>query len=581
MTNKLPLIAVLMLISGWSIAQCVTPNTANNLFLSATDTSISVYFDSTATANEYLGIVSTNTLSANPVDGTTYSIGSTIGGGTVVYKSSNYVFKIDNRTPGVTYRIYVFSVKKACGAGEPKYSAASLSGSIQTFSGGRGIPTGYYNTVGSLTCAPLKTALYNIIKPTVANPDPTYKGILGASQLTDGRRNDNNTQFIVWDQYSDNPTGAEAYEYTFGSPYQDRGLLGNNEGERYNREHTFPQAWFGGQVEPMYSDQFIVYPSDKKMNGLRANFPYGSVGTATYTSANGSKLGASNFAGYVGTVFEPINTYKGDLARANFYVVTAYENLVAGWQNNTDANAALDGTAYPAYDAWYIKQLYQWHIQDPVSQKEIDRNNSLYMIQGSRNPYIDHPEYVALVWQCTGLLPVTLIDFKATRYHNQVNLSWFATRESQFSRYVVERSNDGLHFNSIGSILGSNLANYRFTDVQPPASQTVFYRLRLVDVDGRSDYSKIVSLRLYDAVSNALLYPNPARDILQVRLKNATTGNGKLSVLDITGRILQQQTVPAQTNSLQIDVRRLPAGKYVIELVAEDQLLHDSFLIVR
>ena len=573
-------ITVAFLQLGWS--QCVVPNGPSNLFLSATDTAVSVYYDSASTVTEYLATISTTTPTlVSPVIGQSYNVGDVIGNGIVIYSGGNYVFKINGLTPGIHYYIDVFSVRRGC-VGEPVYSNASLSGNITTSTVGRGIPTGYYDDAFGLTCADLKTVLFNIIKPTVANPDPTYKGILGSSQLTDGRINDDGTKFILWDQYSDNPTGPEPYEYTFGTPYQDKGTLGSNEGERYNREHSFPQAWFGGSVEPMYSDLFIVYPTDKKVNGIRANYPYGVVGNASFTSRNGTKLGNNVFSPlFTTTVFEPINEYKGDVARANLYVATAYEDKINGWQNNANANDVLNGTAYPAFDDWYIQLLYQWHIQDPVSTKEIDRNNEIYMIQGSRNPFIDHPEYVALVWQCTGLIPVTLIDFKATLYNKTATLTWYATRETNFKWFEIERSTDGSQFVKIGTVQGQNLANYSFDDSKLPASQVTYYRLKMVDIDGKFNYSKIISVRGENNRQTST-FPNPANNSINLLLPEGLRGNCTFNITDITGRILMTKklTLPAD-NTLRLNVAGLPNGKYFVQMKNDQLLVNSSFIISR
>jgi hypothetical protein len=132
---------------------------------------------------------------------------------------------------------------------------------------------------------------------------------------------------------------------------------------------------------------------------MRNNYPYGKVTNPSYTSGNGGKLGPCSFAGYTGIVFEPIDQYKGDLARGYFYMATRYENLIASWKSNGNADNVLNGTSYPCYDEWFVNLLLSWHASDPVSQKEIDRNNVIYTsFQHNRNPYIDHPEYVNSVW---------------------------------------------------------------------------------------------------------------------------------------------------------------------------------------
>jgi endonuclease I len=572
------LFAFILLIHTASNAQCTTPNAPANLFLSAIDTAASVYYDSTATASEYVAFMSTSaSLSSTPVNGTIYTLGQSFGGATVVYKGNNYVFNVGGLVVNTTYYFFIYSDATGC-TGEPKYSVSSLNGSITTFNGAPGIPTGYYNGLTGLTCGPLKTALYNIIKPTVANPEPTYKGILGASQLTDGRRNDNNTKFIVWDIYSDNPSGAEPYEFTFGSPYQDRGTLGTVEGERYNREHTMPQAWFGS-AEPMESDMFIVIPSDKKVNSVRANYPYGKVGTATYTTLNGSKLGNNISGSFTSTVFEPVDAYKGDVARAYFYDVTAYEDKIVSWYGNSNASDVLSGDTYPALNSWYFSLMYQWHQADPVSQKEIDRNNHIYMIQGARNPYIDHPEYVALVWQCTGLVPVTLIDLRAVKANDKVIITWQATQEANFNEYQVERSTNGTDFTAIGAVHGQNLYNYNYNDNSLPNKSVVYYRLKLVDADGKVQYSKIVSVRLNNNLSNAIVYPNPTLGKLNIQLINPLTEKSIVSVIDITGRKVLSANANSGAINLALSVATLPAGRYIVTITNSAQVIKESFVV--
>ncbi|MCF8430060.1 MAG: endonuclease, partial [Bacteroidia bacterium] len=120
--------------------------------------------------------------------------------------------------------------------------------------------------------------------------------------------------------------------------------------------------------------------------------------SATFTSLQGGKLGANTFPGYSGTVFEPIDEYKGDLARTYFYMATRYENLIAGWQNNGNANDVLAGNSFTVYDQWVIDLMVKWHNQDPISLKEINRNNAIYGYQQNRNPYIDSPQFVQRIW---------------------------------------------------------------------------------------------------------------------------------------------------------------------------------------
>jgi endonuclease I len=84
----------------------------------------------------------------------------------------------------------------------------------------------------------------------------------------------------------------------------------------------------------MYSDLFMVLPTDGYVNNRRSNYPYGKVGQTSWVSQNGSKLGTSIVQGYTGTVFEPIDSFKGDFARIYFYVATRYKDEIPSWSSN-------------------------------------------------------------------------------------------------------------------------------------------------------------------------------------------------------------------------------------------------------
>jgi len=266
------------------------------------------------------------------------------------------------------------------------------------------LPANYYQSANGLTCAGLKSSLSAII--TNGYNELQYLDLWATYPRTDKKRNDANTADVVWDMYSDNPNGPDPYTYTF---IVDQCGQYNKEGDCYNREHTFPQSWFS-ELQPMKSDMNHIFPTDGEVNGIRSNFPFGEVSNISITTRNGSKLGTGNNFGYTGTVFEPINEYKGDIARAILYMSVRYENQIGGWINNSNANEVLNGTSYPVFDPWQIRLLYKWHIQDPVSAKEIRRNDSVFVIQKNRNPFIDRPEWVYDIWSCTGLIVATSLQ---------------------------------------------------------------------------------------------------------------------------------------------------------------------------
>jgi endonuclease I len=242
------------------------------------------------------------------------------------------------------------------------------------------IPPGYYDPATGLAGEALQTALHNIVK---GHTVVTYGEIPGFFPATDAKPDN-----VVWDMYSDIPGGTPPYVYHYNAGE----ACGNYsaEGDCYNREHSWPKSWFN-DVPPMNSDMFHIYPTDGYVNGQRNNYPYGTVATPTWTSLNGSKLGACSWPGYSGTVFEPIDAYKGDFARTYFYMSTRYYTEDSGWD-------ITDMTNKSQLKPWALQMMLHWSNADPVSAKETDRNNALYGIQHNRNPFVDHPEYVALIW---------------------------------------------------------------------------------------------------------------------------------------------------------------------------------------
>jgi endonuclease I len=260
------------------------------------------------------------------------------------------------------------------------------------------IPAGYYNTATG-TGYTLKTQLFNIIND---HNDRGYGGLY-TTYLTSDIDNYYENNGTMLDMYTENPTGTEC-EYVYGGGLQDDGTLGNNECERYNREHLVPQSYFGNGVVPMYSDAHFVVPSDKYVNAQRGDFPFGRVNNATNTYLNGSKRGLNLNSGYSSgfslTVFEPIDEFKGDIARMLLYFVTRYEDQLVNFYSSSSSlsKVMFDGSTGQSFSPTFLNILLTWNQLDPVSQREIDRNNAIYARQNNRNPYIDNNNYVTQVW---------------------------------------------------------------------------------------------------------------------------------------------------------------------------------------
>ena len=233
-------------------------------------------------------------------------------------------------------------------------------------------PSSYYTSAEGKSSDVLRHALQDIID---GHTDNGYGGLYDIYETSDDKNGK------VWDMYS---------TCTW---YHGQKQCGNYSTvcDCYNREHSVPQSWFDSK-SPMKNDAFQVYPTDGKVNGQRSNYPYGECTGGTTLSNGLGRLGQSTFAGFAGTVFEPDDQYKGDFARTYFYFVTRYADQSVNWKNGVFSSSNNGLTPYTV--ALFLK----WSREDPVSQKEIDRNDAIYQWQHNRNPFIDYPILAEFIW---------------------------------------------------------------------------------------------------------------------------------------------------------------------------------------
>ena len=167
----------------------------------------------------------------------------------------------------------------------------------------------------------------------------------------------------------------------------------------WNKEHVCCQSWLGSG--PMVSDMFNVYPTDARVNNLRSNYPYGVVSGSSQGISNDpdhhalGKLGSSALQGAGSSkVYEPDDKYKGDFARTFFYMVARYRDKML----NSGNGAAMFKSSPTDLTDYSLSFLLDWHRNDPVSEKEVDRNQGVYGEQNNRNPFIDYPDLVEYIW---------------------------------------------------------------------------------------------------------------------------------------------------------------------------------------
>ena len=550
---------------------CAAPASAPGAISStAASTSVNGSFVAAQNADGYLVIRSNSgSFSFTPANGTNYSAGDVVGSGTtgtVIKYDVGNTFGATNLTPNTTYYFYVYAVNNFNCSGGPQYFATPSTAAVSTTNNSTGEPAGYYSSATGLSCAPLKSALSNII--TTGHSPQSYDALWSQYKVTDikPREVGSGSANVIWDIYSDIPGPAnDPYNYTPGT---DQCGNYNSENDCYNREHSFPKSWFD-DVMPAFSDINHIFPTDGYVNGKRSNYRYGEVASATFTSLNGSKLGSSATAGINGTVFEPRDDYKGDVARAFLYMVTRYESNIPTWATyNTDGRLAMQANTYPSVNVNYLKLMIKWHNEDPVSAKEITRNNGTYSFQGNRNPYIDRPEYVDQVWNanCTGLsaLPVQIVYFGGKLNGAVVQLEWQVENEINFNLYEIEKSVNGVSFKKMGEVKGNNSSRYSYSDnVDANRGQRVYYRLKKIDRDGSYSFSEVFSIHI-PTNNRFSVYPNPASTYMQLQLNGNIAGDVTIRITDAMGKMVQQHNMKATAGNIRLSTDQLQNGTYLV-----------------
>ena len=438
------------------------------------------------------------------------------------------------------------------------------------------IPAHYYDSAAGKGCAALKSALKKIV--TTGHIPQPYDNLYDQYKISDvkPRETGSGSVTVIWDIYSDVPNGRDPYNY---DPSKDKCGNYNSEGDCFNREHTVPQSWFNSESTPG-SDYLHIMPTDGYVNGKRANYIYGEVAKADYTSENGSKEGSSAVAGINETVFEPIDEYKGDVARAFLYFVTRYQSSIPGWSSNT---TAFSKDTFPSVNIFYLTMLLKWNAEDPVSQKEIDRNNAAYTYQKNRNPFIDHPEYVDLTWNgsCPGLgtLPVDIIYFAGKLNGSTITLNWKTGTEVNLKKFEIEKSYNGTSFTPIATVSANGSQQYVYNDnISKETGRRIYYRLKKVDANGSFSYTSIFSVHV-PLNQIFTVSPNPASNFINVQLKETNVYSGQLIVFDLAGKAVITQPYKTGSGAATIPVSGLHNGAYIVKLLVNGEQFVQKIII--
>jgi PKD repeat protein/endonuclease I len=355
----------------------------------------------------------------------------------------------------------------------------------------KGIPAGYYNPVDLTSAATLRSTLHTVIDDHLKIP---Y-----TSTSTD-------TWNVVEAADTDPANSGRVLDVYLNASFPKYGE-GNLD---YNREHVWAKSYGfpdDGASNYPYTDCHHLFICNDSYNSSRNNKPYGTVGgsgTEYPTQAvNGVGGGTGVYPGWSNwadtTYWETWWDRRGDVARALLYMDVRYEggahgvtgyaepnliltdNLAQIEASNTGANL---GTAYMGL----LSVVLQWHLDDPVDAKEQARNDAVYAYQGNRNPFIDHPEWVACLFlgSCGGggdtTPPAAPIGLVATAGTGTVTLNWNDNGEADLAGYTVYRATAaGGPFSALNTTL---LANSAYTDNAVTGGTTYWYVVTADDVTG-------------------------------------------------------------------------------------------------
>lgn len=345
-----------------------------------------------------------------------------------------------------------------------------------TFSIFAQIPPGYYQNASGKSGIQLLNTITEIIdNHHVMSYSDLWSCFLLTDTIGEGQ---------IWDIYSTLGDGTSENPVYWS---QDQCVsVSAQEGDCYNREHLFCQSWFGSTQEAPYSDLFHIYPVDGLVNTVRNNNPFGVVENPLRTFTNGSKYGLNTFPGAPNeSAFEPIDAYKGDIARSFFYMVARYQN--------EDANFSYSSmTTGAKLKPWALNMLMQWHLQDPVSPKEHARNAAVYLFQHNRNPFIDYPELVSKIWGTDSIYPfvIPIESIPPKVYVSYFSLVDNFTAKLVFSESVNEFCAENLQNYDLGgsvSVINADYANDTVTlSLSGTFLQNAYYYLSIRNILGEN-----------------------------------------------------------------------------------------------
>ncbi|MBT3173789.1 MAG: T9SS type A sorting domain-containing protein [Lentimicrobiaceae bacterium] len=321
--------------------------------------------------------------------------------------------------------------------------------------------TGYYDGVEGKQGDDLKSSLHNIIKGHTVFSYHSAKYI-----------------FKLSDADPDNPDNVIQVYTGFSHDNSDYGTGGLT----LNREHVWAKS-HGNFADwlPMYSDVHNLKPSAAAVNSAKGNKDFDNGGIPNDIATN---------CYYTDSTWEARDEVKGDIARIIFYMATRYE----GGDGEIDLEVVNNNHSYPNAQHGKLTTLVQWNQMDPPDDFERNRNNVIESFQNNRNPFIDNPEWIDLIWGDGTLNPISIDNISL---ETEIVVS---NTPLQISAEIVSSSGNvseakilwGSTYNDlVNEVPMSDMGNY-FIGEMPgqPEGATIFYRIYADD--GTNQKSSVV-----------------------------------------------------------------------------------------
>lgn len=338
-----------------------------------------------------------------------------------------------------------------------------------------------------------------------------------------------------------------------------------------NAEHVYPQSWYAGIAEESIAkaDLHHIYPTFPPANSARANYPF------DYVSYILSTWGEEGYLSYRGhnffdqPVFEPRDPFKGDAARAIMYFVVRYDEDQVGFEH---------------FEVDMLPILKQWHLSDPPTQEDVNRNDEIHLFQLNRNPFIDNPDYATSIWGEIELEAPILyepIDVSVNSFEAQ----W--SHIPQASSYYIDVADDEEF-----TLFYTNLKNKRVTQnyalVEGNFDYPVYYRVRAANVDHLSLNSEVMEVSAVSTEDNVVFspkriisnYPNPFNSKTTIYLSIAER-EAKMEIFNIKGEKLFEKDFSEGEHNFVWDAAGKASGVYLLRLSKGKRTFQNKMLLLK